>query len=215
MCGKETGMKKVTLTCCLVLLVLAVLGAPPAAVAGPATEAVRKPINDGISLLRDQSVKTDAQRREQADRIWDILHRAFDFKLISALALGQNWRSFSPEERDAFADVFAKLLGNTYINKIQGEYSDEQVLFVGEEVFSQRKAVVKTVIKRQNQEIPVDYKVRFRGGEWKIYDVRVEGISLVLNYRHQFDTFLSKEKGTPDALIEKLKSKVAEKASPN
>jgi len=206
-------MKKVTLTCCLVLLVLAVLGAPPAAVAGPATEAVRKPINDGISLLREQSVKTDAQRREQADRIWDILRQAFDFKLISALALGQNWKQFSPEKRDVFTDVFAQLLGNTYITKIQGEYSDEQVLFVGEEVFSKIKAVVKTVIKRQNQEIPVDYKVRYKDGEWKVYDIKVEGISLVLNYRRQFNSYLSKKTGTPEGLIEELKGKIADKVS--
>jgi phospholipid transport system substrate-binding protein len=206
-------MKRTTLTGCLVLMVLAVLGSPVTVVAGPATEAVRQPINEGISLLRDQSVETDAQRREQADQMWDIIRQAFDFRLISALALGKNWKRFSPEERKEFADVFSDLLGNTYISKIQGEYKDEQVLFVGEEVLSNKKAVVKTVIKRQSQEIPVDYKVRFKKGEWKVYDIKVEGIGLVLNYRRQFNTFLSKETGTPESLIQKLKGKLEEKAS--
>lgn len=64
------------------------------------------------------------------------------------------------------------------------------------------------MIKRQNQEIPVDYKVRFKAGEWKVYDINVEGIGLVLNYRRQFNTFLAKEKGTPDSLIKKLKGKL-------
>ena len=208
-------MQRMTLTCCLALMVLAVLGSPVAVVAGPATEAVRQPINDGVSLLRDQAVKTDAQRREQADQMWDILRQAFDFRLISALALGKNWKRFSPEERKEFADVFSQLLGNTYISKIQGEYKDEEVLFIGEEVLSNKKAVVKTVIKRQNQEIPVDYKVRFKAGEWKVYDIKVEGIGLVLNYRRQFNTFLAKEKGTPESLIEELKGKIEEKASRN
>ena len=85
-------MKRTTLTGCLVLMVLAVLGSPVTVVAGPATEAVRQPINEGISLFRDQSVETDAQRREQADQVWDILRQAFDFRLISALALGKNWK---------------------------------------------------------------------------------------------------------------------------
>jgi len=208
-------MKRTTLTGCLVLIILAVLGSPAAVIAGPATEAVRQPINDGISLLRDPSVETDAQRREQADQMWGILRQAFDFRLISALALGKNWKRFSPEERREFADVFSGLLGNTYIAKIQGEYKDEQVLFIGEEVLSNKKAVVKTVIKRQNQEIPVDYKVRFKAGEWKVYDINVEGIGLVLNYRRQFNTFLAKEKGTPESLIKKIRGKIEEKAGRN
>lgn len=208
-------MKRTILTCCLALMILAVLGSPVTVVAGPATEAVRQPINDGISLLRDQSVGTNVQRREQADQMWAILRQAFDFRLISALALGKNWKRFSPEERKEFADVFSQLLGNTYISKIQGEYQDEEVLFIGEEVRSKKKAVVKTVIKRKNQEIPVDYKVRFKGGEWKVYDINVEGIGLVLNYRRQFNTFLAKEKGTPESLINKIKGKLEEKASRN
>ena len=201
-------MKKTTWTCCLVILVLAVVG-------GPATEAVRQPINDGISLLRDQAVETEEQRREQADRMWEILRQAFDFRLISALALGKNWKRFSPEQRREFTDVFAQLLGNSYISKIQGEYSDEEVLFIDEEVLSPKKAVVKTVIKRQSQEIPVDYKVRYKDGEWKVYDINVEGIGLVLNYRRQFNTFLSKKTGTPEKLIQKLKSKNEAKVSSN
>ena len=201
-------MQRTILTCCLALMAVAVLGSPVTVAAGPATEAVRQPINEGISLLRDQSVETDAQRREQADQMWDILRQAFDFRLISALALGKNWKRFSPEERKEFSDVFSQLLGNTYISKIQGEYQDEEVLFIGEEVLSAKKAVVKTVIKRQNQEIPVDYKVRFKKGEWKVYDINVEGIGLVLNYRRQFNTFLAKEKGTPESLIAEIKGKL-------
>ncbi len=208
-------MKRTLLSCCLVLMVLSVIGSPVAAIAGPATEAVRQPINDGISLLRDQSVETDAQRSQQADRIWDILRQAFDFRLISALALGKNWKRFSPDERKEFADVFSQLLGNTYIAKIQGEYQDEQVLFVGEEVLSKKKAVVKTVIKRQSQEIPVDYKMRFKKGAWKVYDIHVEGIGLVLNYRRQFNAFLSKKTGTPESLIQELKGKLEGRASKN
>jgi len=198
-------MKRTCLTGLLILVGLLILEAPTA-VAGPATEAVKQPINDGIALLRDQAVETEDQRREQADRIWEILSQAFDLKLISALALGrQNWKRFSPAERMEFIDVFTRLLGNTYITKIQGEYKDEEVLFVGEEVVSKKKAVVKTIIKRQDIEIPVDFKVRLKKSEWKVYDISVEGIGLVLNYRRQFNTFLSKKGETPESLIAELK----------
>jgi phospholipid transport system substrate-binding protein len=197
------------------MIILTVLGTPLTAIAGPATEAVKQPINDGIALLRDQSVETAEQRRQQADQIWQILSEAFDLKLISALALGKNWKRFSPAERVEFIDVFTRLLGNTYITKIQGEYKDEEVLFVGEEVLSKKKAVVNTVIKRQDMEIPVDFKVRFKKGQWKVYDIHVEGIGLVLNYRRQFNTFLSKKGGTPESLIAELKGKLEDKASKN
>ena len=213
--GKDIGMCKTTIKISLILIAFSIIWGPVTAAAGPATEAVRQPIKEGISLLRDQAVETQAQKKDQADRIWGILRQAFDFRLISAQALGRNWKRFSPAEKSEFTNVFSKLLGNTYVDKIQGEYNDEQVLFVGEEVLSKRKAVVRTVIKRQNQEIPVDYKMRFKKGEWKVYDIKVEGIGLVLNYRRQFNSFLSKKTGNPEGLIEKLKTKLAEKEKKN
>ena len=206
---------KSTLKYCLALLLLWVISIPAVTVAGPATEAVRQPINDGISLLRDGSAETAAQKKEQTDRIWGIVRQAFDFRLISAQALGRNWRRFSPAEKSEFADVFSQLLGNTYIGKIQGGYSDEEVLFVGEEMLSKKKAIVRSIIKRRDQEIPIDYKVRLKKGEWKVYDIKVEGVGLVLNYRRQFNTFLAKESGTPESLIEKLKDKLEEKEKKN
>lgn len=206
---------KSTLKYCLAFLLLLVLSIPAVTVAGPATEAVRQPINEGISLLRDGTAETELQKKEQTDRIWGIVRQAFDFRLISAQALGRNWRRFSPAEKSEFADVFSQLLGNTYISKIQGDYSDEEVLFVGEEMLSKKKAIVRTIIKRQDQEIPIDYKVRLKKGEWKVYDIKVEGIGLVLNYRRQFNTFLAKESGTPESLIEKLKDKLEGKENKN
>lgn len=206
---------KSTLKYCLALLLLWVISIPAVTVAGPATEAVRQPLNDGISLLRDGAAETAAQKKERTDRIWGIVRQAFDFRLISAQALGRNWRRFSPAEKNEFADVFSQLLGNTYIGKIRGGYSDEEVLFVGEEMLSKRKAIVRTIIKRRDREIPIDYKVRLKKGEWKVYDIKVEGVGLVLNYRRQFNTFLAKESATPESLIEKLKDKVEEKENKN
>ena len=200
---------------CLVLLLLSLMSIPAAAVAGPATEAVRQPLNEGIRLLREQTAETKQQQKEKRDRIWEIVRQAFDFRLISAQALGRNWRRFSPAEKSEFADIFSQLLGNTYISKIQGNFSDEEVLFVGEKMLSEKKAIVRTVIKRQDREIPVDYKVRLKKGVWKVYDIKVEGIGLVLNYRRQFNSFLAKESGTPESLIEKLKVKLEEKENKN
>ena len=171
-------------------------------------EALRGPIESGLSLLSDPQYADEAKKGEQREEIWKIIRQAFDFRLIAARALGRNWRRFSPAQKDAFTDAFSALLGNTYIGKIQGEYNDERVEFLQEEMVSDNKAVIKTRIIRKNAEIPVNYNMVLRGGQWRIYDVRVEGIGLVLNYRKQFKSFLSKKTETPDSLIASLKEKM-------
>ena len=170
-------------------------------------DALRGPIESGIALLSDPQYADAAKKDEQRHRMWELVRQAFDFRLIAARALGRNWRLFSPAQKEAFTDAFAALLGNTYISKIQGEFSDERVEFLQEEMVSDNKAVIKTLIVRKNAQIPVDYNMLWRDGQWRIYDVKVEGIGLVLNYRKQFKSYLSKENGTPDSLIETLREK--------
>lgn len=187
-------------------LVIGVL-VPAAAWGATPMDALRGPIESGIALLRDPQYADQSKKDDQRHRMWEIVRQAFDFRLIAARALGRNWQQFSPAQKEAFTEAFAALLGNTYIGKIQGEFSDEKVEFLQEEMVSDNKAVIKTRILRKNAEIPVDYNMLWRDNQWRIYDVKVEGIGLVLNYRKQFKSFLSKETGTPDSLIETLREK--------
>lgn len=176
---------------------------------GPATEALQKPIDAGIALLRDPQYQTPDKKTIQRDKIWDIIKPAFDFRVISIRSLGRNWRQFSDAEKAEFTEVFAKLLGNTYIGKIQGEYHDETVRFLGEEKLSEDKVIVNTEIVRKTGKIPVDYAMYHeKNGTWRVYDVKVEGIGLVLNYRRQFDDYLATPGNTPAKLIAQLKEKV-------
>jgi len=189
-------------------LIIGVLLLPVAAWGGAPTEALRKPIQEGIDLLRDPAYADASKKDEQRDRIWAITREVFDFKLISASALGRHWLQFSPEEQTEFVSVFSQLLGRTYISRIQGGYHDEQVVFTGEDMFSDNKAIVKTDIVRQETRIPADYYMRKKNDKWLVYDVKVEGVGLVLNYRRQFNTFLSGKDATPETLIKKLKDKL-------
>ncbi|MBI9084778.1 MAG: ABC transporter substrate-binding protein [Desulfobacterales bacterium] len=195
-------MKKIV---CLALMIGVLV--PVAAWGATPMDALRGPIESGIALLRDPQYADQSKKDEQRHRMWEIVRQAFDFRLIAARALGRNWQQFSPAQKEAFTEAFAALLGNTYIGKIQGEFSDEKVEFLQEEMVSDNKAVIKTRILRKNAEIPVDYNMLWRDDQWRIYDVKVEGIGLVLNYRKQFKSFLSKETGTPDSLIETLREK--------
>jgi phospholipid transport system substrate-binding protein len=191
------------------LVLVMLLTVLPALVwAGTPTEAIQQPLERGMEVLRDPAYANGANREEQRDKIWEIIKEVFDFRLISARALGRDWKRLTKAERAEFMDVFSQLLGKTYIGRVQGEYQDEHVLFTGEELVSEKKAIVQSVVIQKNHRIPVEYNLRRKNDQWRIYDIKVEGIGLVLNYRRQFSTFLATPSNTPADLIAQLKNKL-------
>ena len=168
-------------------------------------DALREPLEKALAILQDPRYRMDEEKEAQKEKLWEIIRRTFDFDGITARAVGRNWKLFSPAQKKEFADVFTTLLGNSYLNKIQGNFNNEKVEFLSQEMLTTAKARVKTKIIREVDSIPVDYSVRPLDGTWKIYDVNIEGVSLVQNYRSQFDQILSKD--TPAVLIERVRSK--------
>jgi phospholipid transport system substrate-binding protein len=190
-----------------VLVVLPILlGQSRPSTAASAMDALKPPIESVLSVMKDPKYKNPDMKQQQRDKIFTITRQMFDFTEMSKRALAKNWKSFSPQEQQQFADVFADHLSNSYMDKIQGEFKDETVEFLNQEAVAEGKAVVKTKILRQNKEIPVDYSMYTSDNQWRVYDVNIEGISLIKNYRTQFDQLLTKE--TPAQLIERLKKKV-------
>ncbi|MGB5159477.1 MlaC/ttg2D family ABC transporter substrate-binding protein [Desulfobacterium sp. N47] len=169
---------------------------------------LKGPIDQGLGLLKDPKYKDASQRKEQRDKMWEIIRKAFDFTELGGRTLASNWKKFSPRQRKEFTEMFSEVLGNAYLDKIQSEYKGEKVNYVNQEIISDTKAIVNTKIKRANEEIPVNYSMILKDNEWKVYDVKIEGISLVQNYRSQFNDILSKE--TPDELIKRLSKKLKE-----
>ncbi len=169
---------------------------------------LKGPVDEGIRLLSDPKYKNPSLKKVQRDKIWEIVRKTFDFTELSGRALAANWKTLNPQQRKKFSEVFSEVLGNTYLDKIQGGYRDEKVAYIGQEMVSDTKAVVKTKIIREKGEIPVDYSMRLKDDNWKVYDVHVEGVSLVLNYRSQFNEILSKD--SPDELIRRLEKKLAD-----
>jgi len=169
-------------------------------------DALKIPIETVLSLLKDPKYKDPDQRQQQRDKIFAITRQLFDYTEMSRRTLARNWKSFSPQEQLQFVDVFADHLSNTYMDKIQGEYQGEIVVFIGQEMVADGKALVTTKIQRQPSDISVDYSMLLVDNQWRVYDVNIEGISLIKNYRTQFDQILVKE--SPAQLIERLKKKV-------
>jgi phospholipid transport system substrate-binding protein len=169
-------------------------------------DSLKGPIDEGIRLLSDPKYKDPSLKKIQRDKIWDIVRKSFDFTELGGRTLAANWKKFSPDQRKEFTDVFADILGDAYLDKVQGAYRDEKIVYISQEMISDSKAVVKTKIVRERGEIPVDYSMKLKDNSWKVYDVQVEGISLVQNYRSQFNEILAKE--TPDDLIKRLHKKL-------
>ncbi len=164
------------------------------------------PVETVLGLLKDPKYKDPDQRQQQRDKIFAITRKLFDYTEMSKRALARNWKSFSPQEQLQFVDVFADHLSNSYMDKVQGEYKGETVVFLGQEMVADGKALVTTKVERQPSDISVDYSMLLVDNQWRVYDVNIEGVSLIKNYRSQFDQILVKE--TPAQLIERLKKKV-------
>lgn len=182
------------------------LGAHASASSQP-MDVVKTPIDAVIVILNDPQYKQPGTRAAQRSEIWKTVQPMFDFTEVSMRALARNWKRFSAAEREAFVDVFAQFLGNTYIDKIQGEYHNEQIVYLSETRHGDAYAEVKTHILREALEIPVNYRMRKQDdGQWKVYDIIVEGVSLVKNYRTQFASILNRK--APADLIEQLNEKL-------
>jgi phospholipid transport system substrate-binding protein len=168
-------------------------------------EVVQGPIDEIARLLKDPKYSGSANKSEQWDKIWVEIDKIFDFSAIAKLALGRNRKVFQPDELQAFTKVFKEFIGYTYLNRIEGDYEDLKIDFHGEKMLPKNKAIVNTTAVRGNTPTPIDYKLRNKGGKWLIYDVLVEGISLIKNYRTQFNELLMKK--SPQDLIDQIEAK--------
>lgn len=171
---------------------------------------LKKPVNELISILQDPQYKDKSAKDAQSEKIWPVIKGVFDFKTISKGTLGKYRKKFDEARLATFTEEFTTLLGETYLKKIQGGYQNETVKYLAEKIKETKRgprAQVKTMLVRGSIEIPVNYNMMIVDGNWRIYDVKVEGVSLVKNYRTQFQKFLMKN--DPDQLIEKVKKKIA------
>ena len=189
-------------TLTLGLFSVLVLFAVPARAVTP-TETLKPAAEEVTRILEDPALKTNKLDREA--RVRAVVSELFDFPEIAMRVLGRHWRSLSQPERTEFVQLFREFLEYTYMPKIS-LYQGERVRFVGESVEGDL-ATVKAVVLTKGKEIPVSYRMDQREGRWRIYDIAVEGISFVSNYRSQFDPIVTR--GSFRDLTERIKQKLA------
>jgi len=143
-------------------------------------------------VLSDPDLKGEAHKVERRATIMKSIKEGFDFNEMSKRILGSTWNSISAADQDRFTELMTKLLENVYIGKLEN-YSGQSIGYVGERVKGNR-AQVSTVIEDNNIQIPVHYIMAMGDGRWMVYDINIEGVSLVRNYMEQFKSILRTEK---------------------
>lgn len=195
-----TNRNKALAVLCLVLF----FACPSPSSAGEPTEQLRAAVDRVIGILNDEALKRPENSDERRAAIRRAVEKRYDFREMSARALALHWRQRTREEKDEFTALFADLIEQTYIRKIE-RYEDEEVLY-GDEKVDGDYATVRTSIVSGENEIPVVYRMHKEGGEWLVYDVVIEGVSLVNNYRTQFRSIIAS--GSYERLVEKIRDKV-------
>lgn len=175
--------------------------------AGPPLDAVQANVNKVLEILRDPKLKAASAKEIQKEKLRLIYDRMFDDVELSKRTLARNWNSLDVAQRKEFVLLFRQVLEKAYIDKILA-YTDEKIVFERETMVSGTQAEVQTKIVTSSKEIPISYRVLLKDGAWKVYDVVIENVSLVLNYRTQFNDILAKDK--PEQLLEILRKKVKE-----
>jgi len=167
------------------------------------TDAVRTTFDKVVHVLKDQDLKQPGREQERLNRLERAIGERISYRELAKRALGPKWKELSEKERQEFVGLFAQLLRDVYANRIF-QYTDEQVEYLNERLEGDF-AEVKTNLRGSKVNIPVSYRLMNQSGVWQVYDVVVDGVSTVSNYRGQFTKIL--QTSSYETLLERLRKK--------
>jgi phospholipid transport system substrate-binding protein len=178
-----------------------------AAWGGPPSDLLRVQIDRVVKTLEEPDLKKEGKARERRAAIRKIAEDIFDFGETAKRSLGRHWPPRSPAERKEFVDLFANLLERSYLSKIE-LYSGERIAYLGDTIEGDQATVRTRLVTKHGTEVPVDYKMHRQGDRWLVYDVIIEGVSLIANYRTQFNKII--QTSSYQELVRKMKTKQSE-----
>lgn len=175
-------------------------------VTGEPTEGIRQTTDRILALLADPALKGAAKEKERRALVRKVVAERFDWAEMARRSLGRHWEQRTEEERKEFVSLYNELVDRAYMTKVEG-YSGEKVRYETEAIDGDYASVKMKIATSKNQDIPVEYRLRKQGSDWRVYDVLIEGVSLVNNYRTQFNSIISQSSYAN--LVKQLKAKVA------
>jgi phospholipid transport system substrate-binding protein len=175
--------------------------------AGAPTDQLKAQIDRVLKVLDDPELKKDSRNRERRAAVRKIANDIFDFGETARRSLARHWQGRTPSERDEFVQLFSDLLERSYISKVE-LYGGEKIQYLGDAVEGDQAKVQTKLLTKGGSEIPIEYRMHRKGDRWLVYDVIIEGVSLVANYRTQFNKIIQTD--SYQALIKKMKNKQEE-----
>lgn len=186
------------------LLLVSSTGTAPA---GEPQDRVRETVNAVLTVLQDKSLQGPDNTDRRREKMRQAVFQRFGFEEMAQRSLGHYWQKRTPAEKKEFVELFGELLERSYINKIESYSGEQTVQYTKETIEQDGYASVRTaVINKRDLNVEIEYKLLQRNGTWQVYDVVIEGVSLVNNYRTQFHNILSQESYA--ALVKKLQLKL-------
>jgi phospholipid transport system substrate-binding protein len=193
---------------------LLLVSTPSRVQAGEPQEKVRETVDAVLAVLQDKSMQGQENTEKRREKMRQAVFQRFGFEEMAQRALGQHWPKRTPAEKKEFVALFSDLLERSYINKIESYTGEQQVLYTKETIDKDYATVRTEIVAKRDANVEVLYQLLRRNGAWQVYDVVIEGVSLVNNYRTQFNNIISHE--SYEALVKKLKLKLEQEqaASP-
>ena len=191
-----------------VALTLATALAVPPVSAGAPTDQLKAQVDRVLKLLDDPALKDKPKDKRVAVR--KVAEDIFDFGETAKRSLGRHWADRTPAERDEFVKLFGDLLERSYISKIE-LYGGEKIQYVSDKIDGEQASVMSKLLTKTNTEVPIEYRMLKKGERWLVYDVIIEGVSLVSNYRTQFNKII--QTSSFAELVKKMKSRQEEMGS--
>lgn len=182
-----------------------VVSAPRVSFAGPATDQVKGTVDQVTKILTDPTLKGEKKVQERRARVRKVVLERFGFTEMSKRSLGRYWNERTQQERTEFVRLFTDLLERAYIGKVDG-YSGEQVVYEGESVDGNYSEVRTKIVGKKSQDVSMTYRLLKHDSNWEVYDVIVENVSLVNNYRTQFSKII--RTSSYEALVKKMQAKL-------
>ena len=186
-----------------VLVLQLFMGGLSSAVGGAATDLLKGTIDEVLKILNDKEMKEPTRHEDRRQRLEKVVAARFDYPEMSRRSLGTQWNQLSDKDKQEFVDLFRTLLTNTYADKVE-TYSGEGVQYLNERT-EKEYAEVRTKVLSGKAEIPMDYRLLHKDNDWRVYDVVVDGVSLVNNYRGQFTKIL--HTSSYPGLVDQLRKK--------
>lgn len=195
----------------LVMMIIMLVLMPAASAHAAVTDEVKRVVDEVVRIVSDQNLKKPQHEPQRRRELKKAIGSIFDYGEMAQRSLATHWKERSPAEKKEFVSLFETLLENSYAGKIES-YHNEKIVYLKESVDGPYVEVKSKVIVPKGDEYTLDYRLTQKGGKWMVYDVVIEGVSLVSNYRGQFNRIINNQ-GYP-ALVKKLRTKSQEIKAP-